>query len=158
MHCWSGLQQVGTLIHTELSSKQKCCLLCLYFWVHVTHFSCVQTFVTLWTIVCQALLSMGLSRQEYWSGFLCPTPGDLHHPGIEPVSLMSPALAGRFFTTSASWEALCLQFYNGYKGIWELSHIVRGLWAFRPWKWLLNFTHVSIPQSVYYFTWGWIGN
>ena len=49
---------------------------------------------------------MGLCRQEYWSGFPCPPPGDLPDPGIEPVSLMSPALAGRFFTTSAAWEAL----------------------------------------------------
>ena len=49
---------------------------------------------------------MGLCRQEYWSGFPCPPPGDLPDPGIEPVSLMSPALAGRFFTTSATWEAL----------------------------------------------------
>ena len=43
----------------------------------------------------QAPLSMGFSRQEYWSGFLCPPPGDLPNPGIEPVSLKSPALAER---------------------------------------------------------------
>ena len=49
---------------------------------------------------------MGLSRQGYWSGLPCPPSGDLPNPGIEPVSLTSPALAGRFFTTSASWEAL----------------------------------------------------
>ena len=47
----------------------------------------------------------GTSRQEYWSGLPCPPPGDLPDPGIERVSLMSPALAGRFFTTSATWEA-----------------------------------------------------
>ena len=46
----------------------------------------------------------GFSRQEYWSGLLCPPPGDLPHPGIEPMSLDSPALAGGFFTTSATWE------------------------------------------------------
>ena len=50
-------------------------------------------------------LSTGLSRQKYWSGLPCPSPGDLPNPGIKPVSLMSPALAGRFFTTSATWEA-----------------------------------------------------
>ena len=49
---------------------------------------------------------MGFSRQEYWSGLPCPSPGDLPDPGIEPVSLMPSALAGRLFTTSASWEAL----------------------------------------------------
>ena len=54
---------------------------------------------------CQAPLSMGFSGQEYWSGLLCPPPGDLPNPGIEPLSLMSPALAGGFFTTSATWEA-----------------------------------------------------
>ena len=47
----------------------------------------------------------GFSRQEYWSGLPWPPPGDLPDPGIESVSLMSPALAGRFFTTSATWEA-----------------------------------------------------
>ena len=55
-----------------------------------------------WTVAYQAPLTMGLSRQEHWSGLLCPPPGDLPDPGIEPISLMSPALAGRFFTTSAT--------------------------------------------------------
>ena len=58
-----------------------------------------------WTVALQASVSMGLSRQEYWSGLPCPPPGDLPDPGIKPTSLMSPALAGRFFTTSATWEA-----------------------------------------------------
>jgi len=48
---------------------------------------------------------MGFSRQEYWSRLLCPPPGDLPDPGIELTSLMSPGLAGRFFTTRATWEA-----------------------------------------------------
>ena len=48
---------------------------------------------------------MGFSRQEYWSGLPCPPPGDLPDPGIEPASLTSPALAGGFFTTSATWAA-----------------------------------------------------
>ena len=56
-------------------------------------------------VACQAPLSMGFSRQEYWTGFPCPPPGDLPNPGIEPRSLMSPALVGRFFTTSPTWEA-----------------------------------------------------
>ena len=46
----------------------------------------------------QSPLSMGVSRQEYWSGLPCPPPGDLPGPGIEPVSLVAPALAGGFFT------------------------------------------------------------
>ena len=60
---------------------------------------------TLWTVAHQAPLSMRFSRQEYWSGLPCPPPRDLPKPGIEPVSLTSPALAARFFTTSATWEA-----------------------------------------------------
>ena len=60
-----------------------------------------QTLCNLWTIACQAPLSMGFSRQEYWSGLPFPPPGDLSHPEIEPVS---PPLAGRFFTTRAIWE------------------------------------------------------
>ena len=53
----------------------------------------------------QVPLSMRFSRQEYWSRLSFPTPGDLLYPGIEPESLMSLALAGGFFTTSATWEA-----------------------------------------------------
>ena len=57
----------------------------------------------------QVPLSMGFSRQEYWSGLPYPPPGDLPNPGIEPMSFTSPALAGRFFTTSATWEApICI--------------------------------------------------
>ena len=48
------------------------------------HFSRVQLFATLWTVACQAPLSMGFSRQEYWSGLPCPSPEDLPDPGIEP--------------------------------------------------------------------------
>ena len=72
----------------------------------LSHFNHVQLFATLWTVGCQAPLSMGFSRQEYWSGLPCPPPGDLPNPGTEPMSLMSPALAGGFFPTSATWEAL----------------------------------------------------
>ena len=55
----------------------------------LSHSSHDQLFVMQWTIACQAPLSMGFSRQEYWSGFSCPHPGDLHDPGIVPVSYMS---------------------------------------------------------------------
>ena len=68
-------------------------------------FSHVWHCVTFWTVAHQALLSMGLSRQEYWSELPCPPPGDLPNPRVEPMSLKSPALAGRFFTTSTTWEA-----------------------------------------------------
>ena len=55
---------------------------------------------------------MGFSRQEHWSGLPCPSPGDLPDPGIEPMSLTSPALAEGFFTASATKEAWERR-YNG---------------------------------------------
>ena len=57
-------------------------------------------------------LSMEFSRQESWTGLPFPPPGDLPDPEIEPKPLTSPALAGGFFTTSATWEALTLQLLN----------------------------------------------
>ena len=72
-----------------------CAVLCL---------SHVRLFAAPWTVACQAPLSMGFSRQDYWSGLPCPPPGDLPDPGFTPASLMSPALAGSFFTTNTTWE------------------------------------------------------
>ena len=71
----------------------------------LSHFSRVRLFATLWTAAHQAPLSMGLSRQEYWSGLPCPLPGDLPNPGIEPMSLIPPTLAGGFITASTTKEA-----------------------------------------------------
>ena len=71
-------------------------------------FSCSvmsDSFTAPWTIAHQAPLSMGFSRQEYRSGLPFPSPGDLPNPGIESGSLLSPALAGVFFTSSTTWEA-----------------------------------------------------
>ena len=68
----------------------------------LSRFSHVQLFAMLWTVAHQAPLSIGFSRQEFWSGLPFPSPGDLPDPGIEPASLMSPALADGFFTTSAT--------------------------------------------------------
>ena len=70
----------------------------------LSQFCCVRLFATLWTVTHQAPLSMGFSRQAYCGGLPCPPPEDLPDPRIEPMSLMSPALAGRFITTSATWE------------------------------------------------------
>ena len=74
-------------------------------WHDVHVLSLVWLFVTPWTGAHQAPLSLGSSGQECWRGLLCPPPGDLPDPAIEPASLMSPALADEFFTTSAIWEA-----------------------------------------------------
>ena len=62
--------------------------------------------MALWATAQQAPLSVEFSRQECWSGLPFPIPGDLPDPGIEPTSLVSPELAGGFFTTDAPWEAL----------------------------------------------------
>ena len=76
-------------------------------WV-LSSFSPVQLSVILWTVASQAPLSIGFFRQEYWSGLLLPPPRHLPDSGIKPESLVSPVsleLAGRFFTTSTTWEA-----------------------------------------------------
>ena len=84
----------------------SCCMAERTYYVHLlSRFSHFRLFVTPWTVARQAPLSMRFSRQECWSGLSCPPPGDLPNPGSEPASLMSPALAGRFFTTNATWEA-----------------------------------------------------
>ena len=62
-------------------------------------FSRVQLFEASWTVACQAPLSIEFARQEYLSGLPFLTPRDLPNPGIKPASLLSSALAGRFFTT-----------------------------------------------------------
>ena len=71
-------------------------VLCVWIWVYVcicvlSRFSRVWLFESLWTVAHQAPLSMGFSSQEYWSGLLCPSLGDLPNPGIEPASLPSPS-------------------------------------------------------------------
>ena len=71
----------------------------------VKSLSRVPSFGTPWTVACQAPPSMGFPRQEYWSGLPFPSPRDFLDPGIEPGSLTAPALAGRFFISSATWEA-----------------------------------------------------
>ena len=70
----------------------------------------VWLFEAPWTVARQTPLSMGYSRQEYWSGLPCPPSGDVPDAGIKSLSLMSPALVGRFFTTSAVWKALLLSY------------------------------------------------
>ena len=87
----SGLESRSPALQVDsLPSKPLCVL---------SHFSCVWFFATLWAVALQASLSMGFSRQEDWNG--CH---DLPDPGREPESLTAPALPGRFFNISATWE------------------------------------------------------
>ena len=95
----------------------------------------------------QAPLSMVFSRQEYWSGLTCPPPLDLPDPGIEPESLMSPALADGFFTTSTTYTA-CL-FYlrcplsSGNRKLFTLK-----VWGFFPPS-LCAFCFFQVPFGVF---------
>ena len=75
------------MCHRQLGNPCVCVCMC-------ESLSHVRLFATLWTVALQAPLSVETSRQEYWSGFPFPSPGDLPDPGIEPKSLVSPALAG----------------------------------------------------------------
>ena len=78
---------------------------------------------TPWTVGCQAPLSMVFTRQEYWSGLPCPSPGDLPEPGMEPASLMSPALVGGFLTLGPPGETPVSQI-NQRKGVVEILKAV----------------------------------
>ena len=71
----------------------------------LSRFTCVQLFVTPWTVAPQAPLFMGFSRQDYCSGLPCPPLGDLPNPRIKPTSFIFSALASGFFPTSVTWEA-----------------------------------------------------
>ena len=121
----------------------------------LSRFSHIQLFVTPWTIAHQASLSMGFSRQEYWSRLPFSPPGDLPNPGIELESLSSPALAGRFFTTSTTREApfdpqksteipfkCCFSVKNC--GLSTIFNTVRPWWKYRSWV----FTVLGFPSKT----------
>ena len=100
------LWQNMTVISEATPRKVLCLLKPVMRAYMLSHFGHIWLFATLWTIARQAPLSLGFSRQEYWSGLPpCPPPGGLPDPGIKPVSLMFPAQAGRLFTTHTTWEA-----------------------------------------------------
>ena len=88
-----------------------CVCVCIYTYIETYECVClcarayVQLLANPWNAVHQAPLSIELSRQEHWSGFPFPTPGDIPDPGIQPESMASPALVSRFFTNSATWES-----------------------------------------------------
>ena len=96
--------------------------------MHAKSLGPVWLFVTLWTVARQAPLSLGFSRQEYWSGLPSPPPGDLMAPGIKPSSFTSPALAGRFFlyffcfTTSARLEVKSLSHFQLFATPWTVAY------------------------------------
>ena len=115
-------------------------------------FSRVRIFATLWFVACPAPLSTGILQA---SGLPCPPPGDLPKPGIEPTSL---ALAGRFFTTSAPWEAWEVAHHCGFsfhfpddRWCWASFHMLNGhLFSCEGCVWI--FLHIKkIKLSFYYW-------
>ena len=104
----------------------------------LSHFSCVWLFATPWTVAHQSPLSMGFSRREYESGLPFPPAGDLPDPGIEPLSLTSPALAGRLFITLQTGET-----NKNFPGqhllineltAWQLPFLPLDMWLLRSWQ------------------------
>ena len=107
----------------------------------------------------QAPLSTGFFRHGYWSELSCPLPGDLPNPGIEPSSLMVPVLAGRFFTTSATWEALPIyrlffihSTFDGHRGCFHISATINNAAVNTGWVltsfWISVFVFFKyIPRS-----------
>ena len=100
--------------------------------MHAQSLSRIRLFATPWTVAHQAPLSMGFSRQGYWSGLPCLPPGDPPDPGIKLGFLASPALAGGFFTTSATWEAL------GNSGLAQTPHQLRTACGRSGTKWRMS--------------------
>ena len=122
-HGAQGASNLGTLMYT----------------CRLRSFSRVQLFVIPWTAARQAPLSLGFSRQEYWNGLPFPPLGDFPDPGIKPGSLISPVLAGGFFTTSATWE-LQAWYFQPYS-----APEVEGLWPrLVPWDCL---SHSEWPRK-----------
>ena len=116
----------GKLTFQKKMLKYNC--YCLYLFLKNIREKNVRLFLTPWTAACQAPLSVGFSRQEYWSEWLCPPPGDL--PDL--VSFMSPVLASGFFITGATWEEIYQ--YFGWKRLLE------GIMLLACWNLLQNRT------------------
>ena len=121
----------GNFVADSSGGKTKLRLQTLSFFFFNLMFNCRNNHVSIgWLCMCAKSLqlsltlcnpvdhsvpdsSLGFSRQEYWSGLPFLSPGDLPDSGTEPMSLMSPALAGRFFTTSTTWEDGYVPIFGG---------------------------------------------
>ena len=117
----------------------------------LSRFSHVWLFAPLWTIASQAPLSMGFSRQEYWSGLPFPPARHLPDPGIEPASPVSPALGGRFFTTSATWETLeakCFRQWPLHLGLGSFWPQWQEATSFFSAAWVPLFARAALTQLI----------
>ena len=159
----------------------------IYWWKNSTFWGAIRS-LQLCPTLCDPMncsSSIGFSRQEYWSGLPHPPPGDLRNPGIKPMSLTFPALADRFFTTSASWKALEKWgeghlLYKKVKFVTFQWPLLLGSWVFlicgfrgqgsTNLEWQLNFPGIEIrprlshlPSSnrgglSFSVLWGWKGS
>ena len=117
---------------TDWLSISTCVCVCAQLLGHV------RLCVTPRTVAHQDPLSMGFSRQEYWIGCPFPSSGDLPNPGIQPMSLASPALVIRFCTTCTTWEAHPSSHY------WFISQAITTLWV------LVNINKVKCCGDQYF--------
>ena len=138
-----------------------CVCVCVCVLARARMLSHIWLFVTPWTVAHQAPLSMGFPRQEYWSGLPFSSPGTLPDPGIEPTSLVSPALAGRFFTINPTakpifyiyrerrrergrmlvlWLSLNLK-RRSYPSLKDLSYVHKKSGKVKKWK---SLSHVHL--------------
>ena len=140
---WGRMNTCVCMTESLLPVNQLC--VCMQ-----NHFSHVWFFVTVWTVVHQALLSMGFSRQEHWSGLLFPSPGDLPNSGVEPVSLASPALRQILYHWATREATIrCISIQNGKFKFWKKNkphwpdhgptHLCKGpeskhFWICRPYN------------------------
>ena len=116
---WVGLHSLLISLawgYPALESKSPACML--------SCFTYVWLFATPWTVARQAPLSMGFSRKENWNGLPYPPPGDLPNPGIKPMSLLSLSLAGRLFTSRATWEAAMVGLMAASKRAHTKGHLL----------------------------------
>ena len=102
MKVWETLTHIKSMLFLPFLANYL-----IFMWVHVKSLqSCLTLCDPMDCSLPGSSVFLGFSRQEYWGGLWFPSPGDLPDPGIEPTSLTSLALAGGFFTTSTTWEAL----------------------------------------------------
>ena len=113
------------------------CQLCMHAYLF-SHFSSVRLFANPWTVASQAPLSLGSSREEYWSGLPCPAPGDLPNPGMEPTSAASPALQAN--SLPLSHRGIPLSTVSSPK--WDLSFKNKILLLILG-KWMVTVHYVS---------------